>query len=165
MSRCGWRREMERRDWLAECFDEHREHLRDVAERILGSLREADEAVEEAWVWVSGSEANPTDDLADWLAATVTRICHEKLRRRLGGPPRAVRADCDPHGLLADSLGVALVAVLESMSPAERLAFVLREFFAVPLTETATLVGQPVEVTEELVNRARERLRRALLPS
>jgi RNA polymerase sigma-70 factor, ECF subfamily len=164
MGRCNWRREMEGREWLAEGFDEHREHLRGVAGRILGSLREADEAVEEAWRRASGSEANPTDDLAEWLAALVTRICHEKLRRGIGTPASAESDDCDPQGLLADSLGLALVTVLESMPPAERLAFVLHEFFGAPLGETATVVGRPVEVTEELVGRARERLRGALLP-
>lgn len=155
---------MERRDWLAAGFDEHREHLRAVAQRILGSLREADEAVEEAWRRVSGSEANPTEDLANWLAAMVTRVCEEKLRSRIGGVPRAGSEDCDPHGLLADSLGVALVTVLESIPQAERLAFVLHELFGVPLSETAAVIGEPVETTAELASRARERLRRALLP-
>ena len=154
---------MERRDWLAAGFDEHREHLRDVAERILGSLREADEAVEEAWLRLNRPEANPTDDLAEWLAAMVTRICHDRLRRRSGRPARTERDDCDPHGLLADSLGLALVTALESMPPAERLAFVLHEFFVLPLSETATLVGQSTEVTQELVSRARERLPGAML--
>ena len=135
-----------------------------MAERILGSLREADEAVEEAWLRLSRSEANPTEDLAEWLAAMVTRICHEKLRRRIGRPTPPEREDCDPQGLLADSLGLALIAVLESMPPAQRLAFVLHEFFAVPLDETASVVGEPVQVTEELVRRARERLRGTLLP-
>jgi RNA polymerase sigma-70 factor (ECF subfamily) len=155
---------MEQRDPLADSFEEHREHLRDVAERILGSLREADEALEEAWLWLSRSKANPTEDLAEWLAAMVTRICHEKLRRRLGRPTSARRDDCDPHGVLADSLGLALVTALESMPPAERLAFALHEFFAVPLAETASLVGEPVEVTDELLRRARERLRGTLPP-
>ena len=153
---------MERRDWLADGFDEHREQLHDVAERILGSLREADEAVEEAWLRLSRSQANPTDDLAEWLAAMVTRICHDKLRRRSGCPPLTERDDCDPHRLLADSLGLALVTVLQSMPPAERLAFVLHEFFALPVSETATRVGQSTEVTQELVSRARERLRGAI---
>ncbi len=150
---------MERRDWLDDGFDEHREHLREVAERILGSLSEADEAVQEAWLRLSRSEANPSEDLAEWLAAMVTRICHDKLRRRSGRPPLTGRDKCDPHGLLADSLGLALVTVLESMPPAERLAFVLHEFFALPVSETATRVSQSTEVTQELVSRARERLR------
>src|SRR5215208_8374117 len=102
---------MERPEWLAEGFDEHREHLRDVAERILGSLREADEAVEEAWLRLSRSQANPADDLAEWLAARVTRICHDRLRRRSGCPALAEPDECDPDRLLADSLGLALVTV------------------------------------------------------
>jgi len=154
---------MERRDWLADGFIEHREDLRDVAERILGSLREANEVVEEAWLRLSRSEANPADDLAEWLAAMVTRICHERLRRRSGSPALAERDECDPHGLLADSLGLALVTVLESMPPAERLAFLLHEFSALPLSETASLVGQTADATQELVSRARARLRGSML--
>jgi RNA polymerase sigma factor (sigma-70 family) len=155
---------MERRDWLADGFDEHRDHLRDVAERILGSLREADEAVDEVWLRLSRSEASAADDLAAWLAAMVTRICHDRLRQRRGCPKAAERDECDPHGLLADSLGLALVTVLDSMAPGERLAFVLYELFALPLSETATLVGQSIEVTQELVDRARARLRGLILP-
>jgi RNA polymerase sigma factor (sigma-70 family) len=153
-----------RRDWLADGFDEHREHLRDVAEQILGSLREADEGVEEAWLRLSRSEASAADDLAEWLAAMVTRICHDRLRRRQGCPTVAERDECDPHGLLADSLGLALVTVLDSMAPGERLAFVLHELFALPLSETATFVGESIEVTQELVDRARARLRGSILP-
>ena len=154
---------MERRDWLADGFHEHSEHLRDVAERILGSLREANEVVEEAWLRLSRSEANPADDLAEWLAAMVTRICHDRLRRRSGCAPLVERDECDPHGLLADSLGLALVTVLESMPPAERRAFLLHEFSALPLSETASLVGQTADATQELVSRARARLRGAML--
>jgi len=150
---------MERRDWLADGFIEHRDDLRDVAERILGSLREANEVVEEAWLRLSRSEANPTDDLAEWLAAMVTRVSHDRLRWRSGSPALADRDECDPHGLLADSLGLALVTVLESMPPAERRALALHEFSALPLSETASLVGQTADATRELVSRARARLR------
>ena len=149
---------IEQGEWLAQTFDEHRPQLRDVAERILGS----DEAVNEAWLRLSLSDANPAVDLAERLAAVVTRVCPDRLSSRTSRPALAWRDDRDPHMLLADSLGLALVTTLESLASPERLAFVLHELFGLPLRATASRLGQPVGATEELINRARARLRGAL---
>jgi RNA polymerase sigma factor (sigma-70 family) len=137
---------MDERDWLAERFEEHRGRLRAVAYRMLGSLGEADDAVQEAWLRLNRSDASEVENLGAWLTTVVGRISLNMLRSRksrreqpLGvhlPEPIVDRADgTDPEheALVADSVGLALLVVLESLSPAERLAFVLHDIFAVPL--------------------------------
>src|SRR3712207_5471664 len=139
---------MNERDWLAERFEEHRTRLRAVAYRMLGSLSEADDAVQEAWLRLNRSDTSEIENPGGWLTTVVARVCLDMLRSRRSrreGPldvhvpePIVSRADgIDParEALLADSVGLALLVVLETLSPAERLAFVLHDMFAVPFDE------------------------------
>src|SRR5215210_5982165 len=145
---------MDDHDWLAERFEENRTHLKAVAYRMLGSLSKADDAVQEAWLRLSRSETSGVENLGGWLTTVVGRVCLDMLRsptsRRvvlLGEPlgarvpePRVSRAEgIDPEheALLADSVGLALLVVLKTLSPAERLAFVLHDMFSVPFEEIA----------------------------
>jgi RNA polymerase sigma factor (sigma-70 family) len=163
---------MEERDWLAERFEEHRTHLRAVAYRMLGSLSEADDAVQEAWLRLSRSDADEIENLGAWLTTVVGRVSLNMLRSRktrseepLGvrlPEPIVDRADgTDPEheALLADSVGLALLVVLETLSPPERLAFVLHDIFAVPFDEIAPIVDRSPEATRQLASRARRRVR------
>jgi RNA polymerase sigma-70 factor (ECF subfamily) len=163
---------MDERDWLAERFEEHRTRLRAVAYRMLGSLSEADDAVQEAWLRLSRSDADDIDNLGAWLTTVVGRVSLNMLRSRrsrreqpLGvrvPEPIVDRADgTDPEheALLADSVGLALLVVLETLTPAERLAFVLHDMFAVPFDEIAAIVGRSPEATRQLASRARRRVR------
>src|SRR5262249_12594583 len=149
---------MDERDWLAERFEEHRSRLRGVAYRMLGSVSEADDAVQEAWVRLNRSDATAIDDLGAWLTAVVGRVSLNMLpsRRTRREEPMTVyvpepivdRADgTDPEheALLADSVGLALLVVLETLSPAERLAFVLHDIFAVPFDQIAPIVDRSPE--------------------
>src|SRR5918998_1439575 len=142
-------------DWLAQRFEENRTHLRAVAYRMLGSLSEADDAVQEAWLRLSRSERSDIQNLGGWLTTVVGRVCLDMLRSRRSkreGPldvhvpdPIVSRQDgIDPEheALLADSVGLALIVVLETLSPAERLAFVLHDMFAVPFEEIAPIAGR-----------------------
>src|SRR3954451_13541015 len=162
---------MEERDWLAGRFEEHRTHLRAVAYRMLGSLGEADDAVQEAWLRLSRSDADEIDNLGAWLTTVVARVSLNMLRSRntrreepLGEhipDPIVDPADgTDPEHevLLADSVGLALLIVLETLSPAERLAFVLHDMFAVPFDEIAPIVERSPEATRQLASRARRRV-------
>jgi RNA polymerase sigma factor (sigma-70 family) len=162
---------MDERDWLAERFDEHRRHLRAVAYRMLGSLSEADDAVQEAWLRLSRVDADEIENLGGWLTTVVARVSLNMLRSRttrreepLGlhiPDPVIDRADgTDPEheALLADSVGLALLIVLEMLSPAERLAFVLHDMFAVPFDEIAPIVERSPEATRQLASRARRRV-------
>ncbi len=162
---------MDERDWLAERFEEHRTHLRAVAYRMLGSLSEADDAVQEAWLRLSRTDASEVENLGGWLTTVVARVSLNMLRSRnvrreepLGvhvPEPIVDRADgTDPEheALLADSVGLALLVVLETLSPAERLAFVLHDMFAVPFDEIAPIVDRSPEAARQLASRARRRV-------
>ena len=165
---------MDERDWLAERFQEHRPRLRAVAYRMLGSTSEADDALQEAWIRLSRSKAGEIDNLEAWLVTVVGRVALNMLRSRRTRreepldahlpEPIVDRADgIDPEHelLLADSVGLALVVVLETLTPAERLAYVLHDMFAVPFEEIAPIVGRSSEATRQLASRARRRVRGA----
>jgi RNA polymerase sigma factor (sigma-70 family) len=166
---------MDEQDWLAKRFEEHRSHLRAVAYRMLGSLSEADDAVQEAWLRLSRSETSGVEKLGGWLTTVVGRVCLDMLRSRtsrhvvpLGESlgtrvpePLVSRADgIDPEheALLSDSVGLALLVVLETLTPAERLAFVLHDMFSVPFEEIAPVVGRSPTAARQLASRARRRV-------
>lgn len=168
-------------DFLAERFEAHRTHLRAVAHRMLGSHAEADDAVQEAWFRLSRSDTREVDNLGGWLTTVVGRVCLDMLRSRksraeeslersldTGVPVPAVTAVHAPgpehDALLADSVGIALLVVLDTLTPAERLAFVLHDMFAVPYEEVATLVGRTPTAARQLASRARRRVRGAPAP-
>jgi RNA polymerase sigma factor (sigma-70 family) len=163
---------MDERDWLAERFEEHRSRLRAVAYRMLGSVSEADDAVQEAWLRLNRSDESEIENLGAWLTTVVGRTSLNMLRSRdsrreqpLGvhvPEPIVDRADgTDPEheALVADSVGLALLVVLETLSPAERLAFVLHDIFAVPFDEIAPIVDRSPEAARQLASRARRRVR------
>jgi RNA polymerase sigma-70 factor, ECF subfamily len=165
---------MNQNEWLAERFEAHRSHLRAVAYRMLGSLSEADDAVQEAWLRLSRSDPSRVANLGGWLTTVVARVCLDMLRSRKSRceepldvhvpDPIVSRADAiDPaqQALLADSVGLALLVVLETLSPAERLAFVLHDMFAVPFDEIAPIVGRSPSATRQLARRARRRVQGA----
>ncbi|HKF81218.1 MAG TPA: sigma-70 family RNA polymerase sigma factor, partial [Thermoleophilaceae bacterium] len=154
---------MDERDWLAERFEQHRTRLRSVAYRMLGSLSEADDAVQETWLRLSRSDASAVEDLGGWLTTVVGRVSLDMLRSRRSRREQPIdvhvpepivdRADgTDPEheALLADSVGLALLVVLETLSPAERLAFVLHDIFAVPFDEIAPIVDRSPEAARQL---------------
>jgi RNA polymerase sigma factor (sigma-70 family) len=162
---------MDEQDWMIERFEENRGHLRAVAYRMLGSVSEADDAVQEAWLRLRRAETSEVENLRGWLTTVVARISLNMLRdreRRREGPlgvrlpePIVDPADgMDPEHevLLADSVGLALLVVLETLSPAERLAFVLHDMFAVPFKEIAPVVGRSPEAARQLASRARRRV-------
>ena len=164
---------MNEHDMLADRFEANRSHLRAVAYRMLGSVSEADDAVQEAWLRLSRrSDPDELDNLRAWLTTVVSRVCLDMLRSRRSRreeplethmpEPIVSRADgMDPEqeALLADSVGLALLVVLESLTPAERLAFVLHDMFAVPFDEIATIVDRSPEAARQLASRARRRVR------
>jgi RNA polymerase sigma factor (sigma-70 family) len=159
-------------EWLAEQFESHRAHLRAVAYRMLGSVSEADDAVQEAWLRLSRADAAEIDNLGGWLTTVVARLCLDMLRSRQSRreepfTPEApepvatgTRGSSPEHeAVLADSVGVALLVVLDRLPAAERLAFVLHDMFAVPFEEIAPIVGRSVTATRQLASRARRRVR------
>jgi RNA polymerase sigma factor (sigma-70 family) len=159
-------------DWLAERFEATRPQLRAVAYRMLGSLSEADDAVQEAWLRLSRSHARGIENLSAWLTTVVGRVCLDMLRSRRsrGEEPLAGRLpdllvdradgiDPEHEALLADSVGLALLVVLETLSPPERLAFVLHDIFHVPFDEIAPIVDRSPEAARQLASRARRRVR------
>jgi RNA polymerase sigma-70 factor, ECF subfamily len=159
------------REWLAERFEANRTHLRAVAYRMLGSVSEADDAVQEAWLRLSRSDAAEVENLRAWLTTVVARVSLDMLRSRASrreeplGPrvpePIVGRADgVDPEheALLADAVGLALLVVLDRLAPAERLAFVLHDMFAVPFDEIASLLERSPAATRQLASRARRRV-------
>jgi RNA polymerase sigma factor (sigma-70 family) len=165
---------MQERDWLADRFEANRTHLRAVAYRMLGSVSEADDAVQEAWLRLSRSDSADIDNLRGWLTTVVARVSLDMLRSRTSRreepfdvhlpEPIVSRADgVDPEheALLADSVGLALLVVLETLSPAERLAFVLHDMFAVPFDEIAPIVDRSPAAARQLASRARRRVRGA----
>jgi RNA polymerase sigma-70 factor (ECF subfamily) len=162
---------MDEQEWLAERFEEHRNRLRAVAYRMLGSLSEADDAVQEAWLRLSRTDASGVENLGGWLTTVVARVSLNMLRSRASRreeptgvhmpEPIVDRADgTDPEheALLADSVGLALLVVLETLSPAERLAFVLHDMFAVPFDQIATIVDRSPDAARQLASRARRRV-------
>src|SRR5215218_3044294 len=162
---------MDEGDWLAASFEEHRSRLRAVAYRMLGSLSEADDAVQEAWLRLSRSDRSDVDNLGAWLTTVVARISLNMLRSRATRREepigvrvpepivdRAEGVDPEHEALLADSVGLALLVVLEMLSPPERLAFVLHDMFAVPFDEIAPIVGRSPEAARQLASRARRRV-------
>ncbi len=161
---------MAEQDWLAERFEENRPRLRAVAYRMLGSADEADDAVQEAWLRLSRTDAEEVRSLPAWLTTVVARISLNMLRQRgtrgeqsLDDDPvpplRVVRDDPEAAAVLADSVGLALLVVLETLTPAERLAFVLHDMFDVPFDEIATIVNKSPAATRQLASRARRRVR------
>lgn len=162
---------MDESDALAGRFEEHRPHLRAVAYRMLGSLSEADDAVQETWLRLGRTDVAEVHNLGGWLTTVVARICLSGLRRRAQRSedslevrmpdPVVGRADVvDPEHevLLADSVGLALLVVLDSLTPAERIAFVLHDMFAVPFDEIAPMIGKSSAATRQLASRARRRV-------
>jgi RNA polymerase sigma factor (sigma-70 family) len=162
---------MGEQDFLAERFEEHRGHLRAVAYKMLGSLSEADDAVQESWLRLTRTDAGEVENLRAWLTTVVARVCLNVLRsRRTRGEvpldvhvpdPVVTREDGtqpEHEALLADSVGLAMLVVLETLTPAERLAFVLHDMFAVPFDDIATLVDRSPEAARQLASRARRRV-------
>ncbi|HZM57646.1 MAG TPA: sigma-70 family RNA polymerase sigma factor [Acidimicrobiales bacterium] len=164
-------------DWLAERFEEQRTHLRAVAYRMLGSLTEADDAVQDTWVRVSRAETSEVENLGGWLTTIVARVCLNLLRSRnvrreeslevhLPDPVISPAGELQPEeeALLADSVGLALQVVLDALAPAERLAFVLHDMFELPFEEIAPMVGRSPVAARQLASRARRRVRGAEIP-
>ncbi len=168
---------MDDNEWLAQRFEEHRPQLRAVAYRMLGSLADADDAVQDTWVRVSRAGTGGIENFDGWLTTIITRVCLNTLRSR------SVREDSigvfisDPivtadgqdlpedEALMADSLGLALQVVLDTLSPAERLAFVLHDMFDLPFDEIGTMMGRTTQATRQLASRARRRVRGAEIPA
>ena len=178
-------------EWLAAAFEEQRDHLRAVAYRLLGSSSDADDAVQDTWLKLTGADPGEVENLAAWLTTVVARVSLNMLRSRryrheepvggawpgaaeaaagtgavaASGPDLASRTD-DPadEAVLADSVGLALLVVLDTLTPAERLAFVLHDMFAMPFAEVAAVLGRSPEATRQLASRARRRVRGAPSP-
>ena len=168
---------MHDQDWLADRFEANRSHLRGVAYRILGSLPEADDAVQEAWIRLSRADTSDVENLRAWLTTVVGRVCLNMLRSRrtraetplethLPDPVVSPEAGVDPEqeALLGDSVGLAMLVVLDSLTPAERVAFVLHDVFAVPFDDIAPIVGRTPTATRQLASRARRRVQGAPEP-
>jgi RNA polymerase sigma factor (sigma-70 family) len=169
---------MTEEEWLADRFEEHRPRLRSVAYRMLGSPTEADDALQDAWLRASRSGAGEVDNLGGWLTTIVARVCLNMLRSRnrrreesfeehLPDPIISPVGDLQPEeeALLADSVGLALLVVLDTLTPAERLAFVLHDMFELPFDEIAPMVGRSAEATRQLASRARRRVKGAEVPA
>src|SRR5579859_908437 len=157
--------------WLAEQFEARRSHLRAMAYRMLGSLSEADDAVQEAWLHLSRSDTNSVENIAGWLTTIVARVCLDMLRTRKSRreepltsyvpeeiAPLAAARDPEGEALLVDSVGIALLVLLDTLNPSERLAFVLHDIFAMPFTEIAPIVGRSPAAARQLASRARRRV-------
>ena len=164
--------------FLAERFEQNRDHLLRVAYRMLGSLSEAEDAVQEAWLRLSRTESGSIDNLGGWLTTVVGRVCLDMLRSRnsrredelneqLPGQPAKFPASPNPEqeALLADSVGLAVMVVLERLAPAERLAFVLHDMFDLSFEEIASIIGRSPVATRQLASRARKRIRGGSAPS
>ncbi len=169
---------MDENQWLADRFEEHRAHLRAVAYRMLGSLTEADDAVQDTWLRLSRSGAGEVDNLGGWLTTIVARVCLNMLRSRnlrreeslgvhLPDPLISPEGELQPEeeALLADSVGLALLVVLDTLAPAERLAFVLHDMFELPFEEIAPMVGRTPAAARQLASRARRRVKGAEVPA
>src|SRR5438045_3583227 len=169
---------MDENDWLAERFEEHRLRLQGVAYRMLGSLSEADDAVQDAWLRLSRSHASEIENLGGWLTTVVARVCLNVLRSRnvrreepldahLPDPVIGPDGELQPEdeALLADPVGLALLVVLDTLAPAERLAFVLHDMFELPFDEIAPMVGRSPAAARQLASRARRRVKGADVPA
>ena len=165
---------MDENEWLAERFEEYRPHLRAVAYRMLGSLTDADDAVQDTWLRVSRADASQVENLGGWLTTIVARICLNMLRSRNTRGEESLDAHIpdpliSPEGapqpeeeaLLADSVSLALLVLLDTLAPAERLAFVLHDMFQLPFSEIAPMVGRSPEAARQLASRARRRVKGA----
>jgi len=167
---------MNERDWLADRFQEHRQHLQSVAYRMLGSMSEAEDALQDAWLRVSPTDASGVENMRAWLTTVVGRVCLNTLRSRgarredhsihVPDPVVSFDASVDPEEqvLLADSVGLALLVVLDSLAPAERLAFVLHDMFAVPFEDIARLLDRSPMAARQLASRARRRVQGSPAP-
>jgi len=179
-------------EWLAAAFAEHRDHLRAVAYRLLGSMADADDAVQDTWLRLTGADTSDVENLGGWLTTVVARVSLNMLRSRrrhpeepvgnswpapveaaarggaVAGPPGAGAAvplgDPEDEAVLADSVGLALLVVLDTLTPAERLAFVLHDMFAMPFDEVGAVLGRSTDATRQLASRARRRVRGAPSP-
>jgi RNA polymerase sigma factor (sigma-70 family) len=162
---------MDEHDWLAERFEGHRPHLRAVAYRMLGSVSEAEDAVQDAWLRLSRTDTSDIANLGGWLTTVVARVCLNMLQSRKSRreesltvlPPDAIVSsgsgtDPEHEALMADAVGLALLVVLDTLAPAERLAFVLHDMFAVPFEEIAPIVGRSPTAARQLARRARRRV-------
>src|SRR5262245_28559769 len=159
-------------DYLAEQFENHRTHLRAVAYRLLGSFSDVDDAVQDAWLRLSRADTTSIDNLGGWLTTVVARVCLDMLRSRQSRREEPFSPDAPEPGatgtgegspeheaLLADSVGLALLVLLDRLTPAERLAFVLHDMFALPFEEIAPIIGRSAEAARQLASRARRRVR------
>jgi len=168
---------MTEQDWLAERFESHRPHLRAVAYRMLGSLTEADDAVQEAWIRLSRTDTSDVENMRAWLTTVVGRVCLNALRTRrtrreapldthVPDPIVSPESGIGPEheALLGESVGLALLVVLDTLTPAERVAFVLHDVFAVPFDEIAPIVGRSSAASRQLASRARRRVQGAPVP-
>lgn len=162
---------MDAKQFLAEQFEAHRTHLKAVAYRMLGSVSEAEDAVQEGWLRFSRADTSNVDNLGGWLTTVVSRVCLDVLRSRRAHPEESLEArlpdpiisrddtaDPEREALLSDAVGLALLVVLDTLSPAERLAFVLHDMFAVPFTDIAQIVGRSEDATKMMASRARRRV-------
>ena len=169
---------MDENEWLADRFEEHRAHLRAVAYRMLGSLTEADDAVQDTWLRLSRAGAAEVENLGGWLTTIVARVCLNVLRSRnlrheqsfgvhVPDPFISPEGQLQPEeeAVLADSVGLALLVVLDTLSPAERLAFVLHDMFELPFGEIAPMVGRTPAAARQLASRARRRVKGAEVPA
>jgi RNA polymerase sigma factor (sigma-70 family) len=165
------------RDWLAQQFEGHRARLRAVAYRMLGSLSEAEDAVQESWLRLSRADTGGVENLGAWLTTVVAHVCFDMLRsresrreepldERAGGPRTSPSRRLDPEqeAVLADSVGLALLVVLEKLTPAERVAFVLHDMFAIPFEDIAPIVGRSPTAARQLASRARRRVQGPVAP-
>src|SRR5580693_3554404 len=166
-------RPMNDTDALAAAFEDHRTHLRGVAYRLLGSMSDADDAVQEAWIRLTSTDASEVENLGGWLTTVVARVALTMLRSRRRRPEEMTGADWpdvagaavpEDEVVLADSVGLALLVVLDTLTPAERLAFVLHDLFAMPFTEVAAVLGRTPEAARQLASRGRRRVRGAPTP-
>ena len=168
---------MDENQWLADRFEEHRAHLKAVAYRMLGSLTEADDAVQDAWLRLSRSGPGGVENLGGWLTTIVARVCLNTLRSRnvrheeTYGVHLLTRSSAwsvgslpDEEALLADSVGLALLVVLDTLTSAERLAFVLHDMFELPFEEIAPMVGRSSAAARQLASRARHRVKGSAVP-
>ncbi|HWR13372.1 MAG TPA: sigma-70 family RNA polymerase sigma factor [Terriglobales bacterium] len=169
---------MDQHGWLSEQFEENRSRLRGLAYRMLGSLPEAEDAVQEAWLRLNRVDAGSVENLGGWLTTVVSRVCLDMLRSRKSRredpiegqaiEPSTLRGkgeDPESEAVLADSVGVALLVVLNTLSPAERLVFVLHDLFAIPFDEIAAIMGRSPAAAKQLASRARRRVQGSPAPS
>jgi RNA polymerase sigma-70 factor (ECF subfamily) len=167
---------MDEREWVTQRFEHHRSHLRAVAYRMLGSVSEADDALQEVWLRIRDQEPGSVENMQAWLTTIVGRVCLNMLRSRKsrreelsGRVPDPVvsldeRVDPEHEALLADSVGLAMLVVLDALTPAERLAFVMHDVFAVPFAEIATVLDRSENAAQQLASRARRRVQSAPEP-